>query len=170
MPMLRGSFLFIAPPLLSLLSGGSVLARADDRPSCERYHVSQLAPASSEPAPSALASPVAGAPAIPNEGLVIGEILELSLIDSSALGIRPAQMLARIRVRLISVQDVPSKSNFLTGKTGEVLEVYARDTVPAELVGRRIKGKIVFRGDERGGSYWISELAAAGSADDGGRQ
>jgi hypothetical protein len=127
------------------------------------HHASQLAQASPGSVPPAGVSHAGGAPVIANESIVIGELLELSLIDSSALNIRPAQVLARMRLRVACVQDVPPKLNLLSGKTGEVMEVYSKDAVPTELVAKLIRVKIVFRGDERNGSYWTSGLTEPGS-------
>jgi hypothetical protein len=50
-------------------------------------------------------SPVHGAPVIPNESLAAAEVLELTTIHSSTFNINPPQMLSRMKLRLLSVQD-----------------------------------------------------------------
>jgi hypothetical protein len=161
MRTVKGVMLVIAATVLSpQLHGGAIVAGAADTPSSGPRHVSQLAPAS----PPGGASPhTGGAPVIANESIVTGEILDRSLIDSSVLGMQPARMLARITLRIACVQDVPAKANFLAGKSGEVVEVYSRDVTSTELIGQTVNGRIVFRGDERGGSYWIVGPAESGS-------
>ena len=102
---------------------------------------------------------VSAGPVIPNESLVRGEVVELEALHSSTLNINPPQMLFRMKLRLLSVQDVPSKPNLLTAKSGDTIEVYSRQTLLPGLVGKVIKGSVTFRGDERGGRYWISRIA-----------
>lgn len=104
-----------------------------------------------------------GAPVIPNESLVTAEVFDVRAVDSSALNVNPPQMLYRMNLRLLSVQDAPPKANFLKKKIGEIVEVYSKEVLPSDLVGKVIKGRITFRGDERSGLYWILEILEKGS-------
>jgi len=99
-----------------------------------------------------------GAPVIPNEGLVTAEVLEVGTVQSSVLNVNPPQVLYRMKLILLSVQDVPPRANFLKDKSGEIVEVYSKEVLPSDLVGKVIKGRITFRGDERSGLYWILEV------------
>jgi hypothetical protein len=62
-------------------------------------------------------------PAVPNESLVVGEVLEKNLIDSSALGIEPQQMLLHLKLHIIKVEDVEGTEDFLRGQEGKTIEV-----------------------------------------------
>lgn len=109
------------------------------------------------------ASPAGGVPVVPNESLVVGEVVELRAIDSSSLNIRPPQILFRMRIRVLSVREVPSKPNLVTTRKGEILEVYSKDRLSSDLIGKVIRGRVTFRGDERGGLHWIFSLKEASS-------
>jgi hypothetical protein len=95
-------------------------------------------------------------PAAPNESLIHGEIIEVEAIDSLTLDIRPSRKLLRLKLRLIKVDAVEGKSNFLRAAEGKTVEVYATDgTKQPAAVGKTVKGRVSFRGDERNGRYWI---------------
>jgi hypothetical protein len=98
------------------------------------------------------------APAAPNESRVTGEILEVERLHSSVLHIEPPQVLTRMRLRLLSVQSVGGMPNPLYGREGETLQVLSRERVESNLVGKVISGTIVYRGDERGGAYWLFDV------------
>ena len=98
------------------------------------------------------------APAVPNETLLVGEVLEVTAVDSSALNIEPPQALFRLRLRLVSARRVPPKASFLKAGPGEVVEVYSKQVVSPRLVGKLIIGRVTFRGDELGGRHWVLEM------------
>jgi hypothetical protein len=98
---------------------------------------------------------VQAVPAAPNQSLVHAEVIEATAIDSSTLGISPQRTLFRVKLRLIKVKPVEGLRNFLQGAEDKTIEVYATDALPVELVGKAIKSRIGFRGDERSGRYWI---------------
>lgn len=99
--------------------------------------------------------PVEAVPVAPNESLVQGEIVEVGAVDSLTLDIRPQRTLFRVKLRLTKVEAVDTKSNFLQGAEGKTIEVYATDMAVAPPVGKAVKGRISFRGDELSGRYWI---------------
>ena len=103
-------------------------------------------------------SPVKGVPVIPNEGIVAAEVVDLTTIDATTVNINPPQVLFRMKLRLLSVQESPPLANFLHAKKGEIIEVYSKDSLSSGLVGKVIKARITFRGDERGGLYWIQKI------------
>jgi hypothetical protein len=99
---------------------------------------------------------VQAVPAAPNESLVHAEVIEVTAIDSLTLGISPQRTLFRVKLRLIKVESVEGMRNFLQGAEDKTIEVYATDiAVPLKRVGKAIKSRISFRGDERSGRYWI---------------
>lgn len=100
-------------------------------------------------------------PQAPNESRVTGEILVLEPVHSSALQMAPPQVFTRMRLKLLSIQNVGAMPNPLHGREGEILEVLSRESLKSELVGKVISGTIVFRGDERGGMYWIFDVQSA---------
>jgi hypothetical protein len=95
-------------------------------------------------------------PAAPNESLVHGEIIEVEAIDSLTLDIRPKRTILRVKLRLIKVDAVEGRSNFLRPAEGKTIEVYTTEIATQfPTVGKTVKGRISFRGDERSGRYWI---------------
>ena len=101
---------------------------------------------------------VQGVPVIPNESIVAAEVVDLTTIDAATLNINPPQVLFRMKLRLLFVQEAPPLANFLHAKKGEIIEVYSKESLSSGLVGKVMKARITFRGDERSGLYWIQEI------------
>ena len=104
---------------------------------------------------------VQAAPVAPNESRITGEVLELDPVDSSVFHMQPPQVFMRIRLRLLSIRSVGTMPSPLQGREGQTLEVLSREFVESKLVGKVISGTVVFRGDERGGMYWIFDVQSA---------
>ena len=96
-----------------------------------------------------------GGPVVENESPVVARVLRVEVIDSSTMGIAPPQLIDRIRLELLQIQDTPGKANRLAGRDGTIVDVHSKERVDPLLVGRVITGRVIFRGDERGGMYWI---------------
>ena len=94
-------------------------------------------------------------PALENESIVVGEVLEKIIVDSSTLGIQPRQKLWRVKLRIVSVDSVAGVDNVLRGQEGKIIEVYSNEVNAPAGEDRRIKARISFHGDERVGRYWI---------------
>jgi hypothetical protein len=94
-------------------------------------------------------------PEIPNESLLVGEILDVAEIDSRELDIRPQQILCRFMVQIRSVQDVPGMANLLRGAEGKIVEAYRMEMPCSEPAGKAVKARLTFHGDERNGRFWI---------------
>jgi hypothetical protein len=94
-------------------------------------------------------------PALDNESLVVAVVLEKTLIDSSTIGIDPAQRLWRMKLRIVSVESVAGAEDVLRGQEGKIIEVFSNEVNAPAGASSRIKARISFHGDERGGRYWI---------------
>lgn len=105
-------------------------------------------------APTATAMP---APAAPNETVLIADVAEARVVDSSTLNILPRQPIVVVRLRLISVQASEGSWDF---KPGETITAYSKDASLTNLRTNRVSAIVSFRGDERGGSFWLHEVAA----------
>ncbi|MEK7846747.1 MAG: hypothetical protein AAB257_07280 [Nitrospinota bacterium] len=88
------------------------------------------------------------------EGTVSGYCLESSAIE----GIRPEQVLYKIVISVEEVMDVEDYPNFLRDKKGESVIFYSKFKQPPEIFGKRIKAVVEYKGDERGGLFWIKAL------------
>jgi hypothetical protein len=97
---------------------------------------------------------------VQNESLVTAELLHIESVHSSQLNIAPPQFFTRVLLRLLTVGDTPGTPSFLTGRDRTVLNAYTREQVNADLVGKKIECKLRYRGDERGGLYWMYEIRA----------
>jgi hypothetical protein len=104
------------------------------------------------------AEAAAGAPSMENEGRITAEILEVESVHSSQLNIAPPQFLTRVRLRLLAGSDTSGAPTPLTGGEGALLEAYTREQVDPNLIGKRIQCTLRYRGDERGGLYWVYEI------------
>ena len=61
---------------------------------------------------------VQGVPVIPNERIAAAEVVDLTTIDATTVNINPPQVLFRMKLRLLSVQESPPLANFLHAKKG----------------------------------------------------
>ena len=101
-------------------------------------------------------APLLAVPAIPNESLVTAEVVEHDTVDSTTLKIEPKQALHRWKLRIIKIETVQQKANFLAGDEGKSIEALSKEAPAVSgLVGKTIKARISFRGDEKNGRYWL---------------
>lgn len=101
-------------------------------------------------------APLLAVPVVPNESLVTAEVVEQDIVDSATLKIEPKQELYRWKLRLIKVEAVQNKANFLAGYEGKSIEALSKEAPPvSSLVGKTIKARVSFRGDEKNGRYWL---------------
>ena len=94
-------------------------------------------------------------PALENQSLVVGEVLEKIQIDSMTIGVQPEQKLWRFKLRVVSVESVAGLENLLRGQEGKIIEVFSNEVNAPADANRRITVRISFHGDERAGRYWI---------------
>jgi hypothetical protein len=101
-------------------------------------------------------APLLAVPALPNESLITAEVVEQDIVDSTALKIEPKQTLYHWKLRLIKIAAVKKMANFLAGNEGKSIEALSKEAPAASgLVGKTIKARISFRGDEKNGRYWL---------------
>lgn len=96
-------------------------------------------------------------PVVPNEVVVRGHVLEYCLTSSRPLEIKPETVLYKITISVEKAEDVKGP-NFLKGKEGQTVIFYSREELSIALIGKKIKAKAEYRGDERGGIFWIKEI------------
>ena len=108
----------------------------------------------------ARAEAAASAPSIENESRVTAEVLQVESVHASQLNIAPPQFFTRVRLRFLTVGDTPGTPSFLTGRDGTVLDAYTREQVNADLIEKKIECTLRYRGDERGGLYWLYGIRA----------
>jgi hypothetical protein len=101
-------------------------------------------------------------PAAPNEGTITGQLLDVTIIDSSSVGIAPSQPLCVLTVRLFSVSAVSGVPNAVNATAGQTIRAYSKDVSLAALKGHTVTGDLTFSGDERGGRLWIRNVSAVG--------
>ena len=104
--------------------------------------------------------PPAMAPAAPNESVVTAQVLDAVIVESSTLDMLPQQPLSTLTLKLLLVKPVEGAGNFLHGKTGETIRAYSKDLSLVGLKGTTVTATVSFRGDERGGSFWVGGVAS----------
>lgn len=106
----------------------------------------------------ALAAPQApSAPAAPNESVVTGRVTDAVIVESTSVGIDPAQPLC---VLTLSVLSTKTSGNLLPAirATEKVVRVYSKDVELTRLRETTITAAITFRGDERSGRLWLVRI------------
>ncbi len=97
-------------------------------------------------------------PAIDNKSLIQGVVCEYSIVSSALIGIKPQQILYRLTVTIESSDNIGEGPDFLANAIGNNIQFLSKDTLSSDLFGKKIKAKARFKGDERGGVYWISDV------------
>jgi hypothetical protein len=105
--------------------------------------------------------PAQGAPVAPNEASILAELLALDPVHSSALHIEPPQTFTRFRLKILSVTGVPGLPNPVHGREGQIIEALSRETASGIAIGRTVRATVAFRGDERGGRFWLRDIEEA---------
>jgi len=95
---------------------------------------------------------------MPNEAIIRGTVREYCLTSSTLSGISPEQVLYRMVISVEEVEDVKGYPNFLKGKEGQSLSFFTKEKISMELFGKHIKAEVEYKGDERGGKFWIKHI------------
>ncbi len=103
-------------------------------------------------------SSCASVPVAPNEAVVEGEVSEYSIVSSRLVGIKPEQTLYRIKIRLFKTKGTGFAYNRLKDKIGRDIPFYSKRPLSPELFGRMVRVRVSYRGDERGGKFWIKNI------------
>jgi hypothetical protein len=97
-------------------------------------------------------------PVIPNESVVNGTVSEYSIVSSQRVGIKPEQIIYRLTVTVDFTQSVNGMPNLLDKKIGQDIQFYSREKLSPELFGEKVKALVIYRGDEKGGLFWIRNI------------
>lgn len=96
--------------------------------------------------------------AVPNEAVAKGTVIEYAISSAGRSGDRPGPGLYKIVVKVEAVEDSGDAPNFLRGKEGQEISFWSKARLAPELFGKRIKAIVEYRGDERGGKFWIRSV------------
>lgn len=94
---------------------------------------------------------------MPNETIVKGNVEEYSLTSSKLLEIKPDMVLYRLVILIEKTENVKGP-NFLKSKEGQFVTLYSKEELSSEFYGKKIKATVEYRGDERGGLFWIKQI------------
>ena len=97
-------------------------------------------------------------PAAPNQSIVRGTVSAYCVVSARLLGIEPEQTIYKITMLVEASEAVKDSADFASGKEGQDIELLTKVKPAEELFGKRIKAVVFYRGDERGGSFWIRNL------------
>ena len=103
-------------------------------------------------------SPAWGVPSIENRAVLHGKVLEYSITSSSLLNIKPEQTLYKLVIAVESTETIKAYPDFLRSRVGTSVTMYSRQKLSPELFGKQIKAIAEYRGDERGGLFWIRTI------------
>ena len=96
-------------------------------------------------------------PVMPNETAVKGHVEEYCLTSSRLLGIKPEIVLYKLVISVSIVEDIKGP-NFLKGKEGQLVILYSKEELSSKYYGEKIKAIVEYKGDERGGLFWIKQI------------
>ena len=96
-------------------------------------------------------------PVMPHETAVKGHVAEYCLTSSKLLGIKPERVLYKLVISVSNVEDIKGP-NFLKGKEGQLITLYSKKELSSKFYGEKIKAIVEYKGDERGGLFWIKRI------------
>ena len=96
--------------------------------------------------------------AAPNKAEIIGMVKEFSYTFSSLYGMQPDQELVRLVISIETVNSIGGYPNFLKSKAETNVTVFSKKQLPADYFKQKIRAIISYRGDERGGKWWIEKI------------
>lgn len=97
-------------------------------------------------------------PVVPNEAVIIGTVKAFCMASSGLEGISPEQVIYKLVISVEETKDVKGYPNLLKSKKGLVLTFFTKERLSVEVFGKRIKGRVKYMGDERGGRFWINNI------------
>ena len=103
-------------------------------------------------------STASAVPVIPNASSIKGIVLECEAISSTLLGMQPKQTIYRLTIQIESSEDVGEMRNFLKGTEEKEMVFYTKKPLPSEIIKKTVKARVSYRGDERGGQWWVQEI------------
>ena len=98
-------------------------------------------------------------PAVSNGSIIEGLVSEYAVVLSDLIGIEPRQTLYRLTVNITSSHNIDEGPDFLFKMIGQDVRFLSKEKLSPELFGKRIKAMARYKGDERGGTYWIYDIA-----------
>ncbi len=101
----------------------------------------------------------ASVPVAPNETVVEGTVSEYAIVSSRLVGIKPEQVLYRITIHVESSKATGSGPDFLKERRGEDVPFYTKKILSPRLFGKSVRVRAEFRGGERGGLFWVKDVA-----------
>ncbi len=96
--------------------------------------------------------------AIPNEAIVSGTVREVCITSSLVEGMSPEQVIYRLLISVETSEDVEGAINLLKDRKDQTLEFLTKEPLLLDLFGKRIKGRVRYTGDEKGGRFWINNI------------
>ena len=97
-------------------------------------------------------------PAAPNEAMATGTVVEYSISSLPGPGPVPGPGLYKIVVKVEAVEDRGDAPNFLKGREGNEIAFWSRNRLDPGLFGKKVKALVEYRGDERGGLFWLKRV------------
>ena len=97
-------------------------------------------------------------PAAPNQSIVRGTVSAYCVVSARLLGIEPEQTIYKITMLVEASEAVKDSADFARDKQGQDIELLTKVKPEEKLFGKKIKAVVFYRGDERGGSFWIRNL------------
>ncbi|MEW6717069.1 MAG: hypothetical protein AB1345_06175 [Chloroflexota bacterium] len=140
--------------LMGCVSGGEVMVTPTEKPT---RAPTQVTPALSSPTAVSsftLESNPIGAPIVPNLTLIEARVLDISIVEMQISSSQDTVYLLELEV--MSAQAGEGMLSFV--QVGQVLEGYCKEDLAGMQAGNMLFAQVSLQGDERGESYWLTEV------------
>jgi len=87
-----------------------------------------------------------------------GTVKEYCAGSSELWDIKPEQVIYKLTISVEIVRDSEGFPNFLKGKEGQLQSFLTKEKISPELLNKRVRAEVEYRGDEKGGRFWIRAI------------
>jgi hypothetical protein len=96
--------------------------------------------------------------ALRNRAIAKGTVVEYCISSEKGSHGEKSVPLYKIVVKIEAVEAIKGYADFLEGREGEEIEFWSRSKLDPDLFGRKVKAHVEYRGDERGGRFFVQTL------------
>ncbi len=102
-------------------------------------------------------APLSAVPVIPNEMVVMGQVTECNLNAPEHQDTESGELIYKLII-VVEKVEVVRGANFLKNKENKLVTFFYREKLHEEFAGKKVKANVQYKGDERGGLFWIKQI------------
>ena len=102
-------------------------------------------------------APLIAVPVIPNEMVIRGQVTECNLNAPEHLDTESGELIYKLII-VVEKVEVVRGANFLKNKENKPVTLFYKEKLHEEFANKKVKANVQYKGDERGGLFWIKKI------------